>query len=59
MSGRARSSCRWRTDAAVYDVVSALSRVDTPLSTWNKLRNDEAKATAMAREAVDHADRYF
>ncbi len=41
------------TETAPYDVVSALSRVDAPLSTLYGLRKDQARAMAIAREAVD------
>jgi len=47
------------TETAPYDVVSALSRVDAPLSTLYGLRNDQARAMAIAREAVDYAARYY
>ena len=46
------------TETAHYDVVSALSRIDTPLSTLNGLRSYQARAIAIAREAVDYAARY-
>ncbi|MGH9385747.1 MAG: hypothetical protein ACRD2N_15815 [Vicinamibacterales bacterium] len=46
------------TAAADYDVVSAVTQIDGPLSTLYNLKIDPERSLAFAREAVDHATRY-
>ena len=46
------------TETADYDVISALSRVDSSLSTLYSLKNNREHSLAMAREGVERATRY-
>jgi eukaryotic-like serine/threonine-protein kinase len=46
------------TGSGQYDAVNALNRINGPLSTLYALRNDQAQAAAIAREAVDVAAAY-
>ena len=45
-------------DRAHYDVISSLSRINGPLSTLYSMKNDQVQSLAIAREAVDHAERF-